>query len=137
VPVVAAALADGGVRYPREAVALRLEQHLLAQATGLLLLASALIERLAGSRGASREGVACLLELGEALQCGSPAARAGGADWDGRGPGREHEPGQLVLEPRYLVAQRAPSGGLVDGRGAKGVRLHRRGHLNRRSAHSG
>jgi hypothetical protein len=137
VPVAASGLADRLVRHARKWVGGRVEQHLLAGTARLFLRAAALVEGLARSRGVSGEGVARLLELSEAEQRRSPAARAGGAHWDCCGPGREHQPRQLVLQARDLVAQRAADGRLVDEGRAKGVRLHRRGHVSPRSVRSG
>ena len=111
--LAAAGLSDVGVRYPLEPVPGRVEHDRLALSAGALLALAERVELAAHVGHAARERVAAALELRERLQA---RAGAGAADGGGRGGEREggrHMARQLLLEPRYLAAQRGAGGALV------------------------
>jgi hypothetical protein len=150
VPVAAAALADCLVRDSFEAVREGVLEQLLAPPPRQLLLRAELVERLARGRRGGRERITRPLELREREQGGAAAGRAAQDPAVDRcrlelrervRPRAHDELGQLAVEPRDLVAERAPCRSAVGerrDRKQERVRAVRERHgISPRSARSG
>ena len=116
--MAAAGLADVLTGDVRPVVGLRLEHHLLDQPAVLLLHVSAVGQSPAGVRGALREIVAQLLELGQREQSRTTPAGYIPVEVLAR-PGGAEQPRELRLQPGDLVEERPSGGALVRERGSE------------------
>src|SRR3954451_5918418 len=106
-PVLAPGLADVLVGDPNPLVLLGLEEHLLDAHAVLLLDVGAVAELAAGAGEALGQGVAQRLELGQ-REHPRTSARADRPLEPLPGPGRAEQLGELVLQARDLIEERAP-----------------------------